>query len=318
MGGVAYGSFTWDSDTPCFVFTEDGGDEKFIADASSHEVGHTLGLAHDGQFRPWLNVSDAENPEWEREYIEYYAGHGSGPTSWTPIMGAGPGELTQWSWTEYPDATNDDAGTSPLQDDLAIITTGNGFDYRVDDHGSSTAAASTLNLDPDGKVYSAEGIIERRTDVDYFSFTVKGLGELLTFDITPFQRAPNLDVLATVYDSAGVVVASSNPLDDVYASFTDLVLLPGTYYLAIDGIGKPIGFVDPAVHPGPVEAMSADELPPDTSDWGYSDYGSLGYYSISGTRKSLVVGVDFDVADGESPEHWNRFSSGDRKRPCRI
>ncbi len=24
----------------------------------------------------------------------------------------------------------------------------------------------------------------------------------------------------------------------------------------------------------------------------------------------MVVGVDFDVADGESPEHWNRFSSG--------
>src|SRR5437773_2601918 len=45
-GGVAYlDSFVWDSDTPCWVFTQQLGpnDEKDIAEAVSHEVGHTFG-----------------------------------------------------------------------------------------------------------------------------------------------------------------------------------------------------------------------------------------------------------------------------------
>jgi serralysin len=48
--------------------------EKYTAEAISHEVGHTLGLSHDGRITP------SEG---------YYAGHGSGDTGWAPIMGVG-------------------------------------------------------------------------------------------------------------------------------------------------------------------------------------------------------------------------------------
>jgi hypothetical protein len=92
-GGVAYvGSFTWDSDTPCYVFPRnlDNGHEKYTADAISHEVGHTLGLLHDG-----------------KGALPYYAGHGSGATGWAPIMGVGYyRQVTQWSRGDYPGATN--------------------------------------------------------------------------------------------------------------------------------------------------------------------------------------------------------------------
>lgn len=50
-GGVAYiGSFTWGDNTPCFVFSSLlGYNGKYIADAASHEAGHTLGLRHQGK-----------------------------------------------------------------------------------------------------------------------------------------------------------------------------------------------------------------------------------------------------------------------------
>jgi hypothetical protein len=151
IGGVAmmYG-FGPHSDTPCFVFSDnlgmsDHGNEKYVAEAISHEAGHTLGLTHDG-------VSGG---------VEYYEGQGG----WAPIMGVGyKKELTQWSKGEY-------AGANNHQDDLATITgsTGN-FGYRVDDHGGTIASATGLAVAADMNV-SGSGIIERTTDVDFFSFT---------------------------------------------------------------------------------------------------------------------------------------------------
>jgi len=52
IAGVAYrGSFTWDTDTPGFVFEEDclNGDPYATALTTSHEIGHALELRHDGR-----------------------------------------------------------------------------------------------------------------------------------------------------------------------------------------------------------------------------------------------------------------------------
>ena len=240
-GGVAYvGSFTWDTDTPTFVFSEllGGGDEKSTAEASSHEVGHTLGLYHDG-------TSDDG----------YYDGHGSGPTGWAPIMGVGYyRQLVQWSRGEYADANNS-------EDDLAIITAGNGFSYRGDDHGDTRATASPLDVS--GTAVSGEGIIGQNSDLDYYSFTI-GDG-LVVLNITPFHVSPNLDILASLYDESGGLIDTSNPTGELAASFS-LELTSGVYYISVEGTGEG----NPAS--------------------GYSDYGSLGYYSIEGTIDSNLLG----------------------------
>ncbi len=238
-GGIAFiGSFIWNTDTPTFVFNES---LVGIAEAASHEVGHTLGLRHDGQTGG----------------VEYYVGHGNGATGWAPIMGVGyDRQLVQWTRGQYPRANN-------FEDDLAIITTQNGFDYRPDDHSNTSAGATSLANS--GTALSGEGVIERNSDFDYFAFTT-GAGSV-TINVAPFYRSPNLDILITLYDAEGSVVAASNPANDLNATL-NLTLARGTYYLAVDGTGRAAN----------------------GSDAGYSDYGSLGYFSITGAR------VDPDLA----------------------
>ncbi|REJ89864.1 MAG: hypothetical protein DWQ34_18445, partial [Planctomycetota bacterium] len=212
-GGVAYlNSFNWNSDTPTFVFSNmlGNGNEKFTAEAISHEVGHTLGLSHDGG-----------------SGTSYYSGHGSGETGWAPIMGVGYyKEVTQWSRGEYSGANN-------TQDDLQIITTWNGFGYRADDVGNNASSASQLavtNLTVDDG-----GLIERNTDVDVFSFST-GAGSI-TLNASQAALGANLDILLQLYDSSGGLVASSNPTNQLDAGLTTSVAA-GTYYLHVSGVGK--------------------------------------------------------------------------------
>jgi hypothetical protein len=233
-GGVAYlDSFNWDTDTPAFVFENDLGDsnEKSTAEVISHEVGHTLGLSHDGT-----------------SSVEYYSGHGSGATGWAPIMGVGyDRELTQWSRGEYSDAGNQ-------EDDLDIITGQNGFGYRADDYSDSLNNAAALVMN--GSSVETYGIIEQNTDYDWFSFTTT-TGDL-NLSINAFERGANLDILAELYNSAGQLVQSANPVGSLSASFA-VNLDPGEYFFSVTGTGQG----SPTI--------------------GYSDYGSLGQYSITGS-----------------------------------
>jgi len=272
-GGIAYvGSFDWSTDTPCFIFAKDlgNGREKYTAEAISHEVGHTLGLEHDGTIPP-PGTPDDQLPDYE-----YYGGHGSGATGWAPIMGAGYYKtVVQWSRGEYDEASN-------TEDDLHIITTESGFGYRPDDHGDAMASASALRDSFGTTVVSAAGIIERNTDLDFFSFSIN-VGGTLELDIDPFHRSPNLDVLAKVYDSLGSVIASDNPTFALDAHLS-LDLPPGGYYLSVEGTGK------------------------GTPDDGYSDYGSLGRYTISGTIQDKVSWDGGPTGTGtlwHVPENWS-------------
>ncbi|MEX0725428.1 MAG: Calx-beta domain-containing protein [Planctomycetaceae bacterium] len=232
-GGVAFvGSFNWDTDTPTYVFENNlgNGNEKYTAEAISHEAGHTLGLSHDGRTSP-------------------SEGYYQGTSAWAPNMGVGYySNLTQWSKGEYLNANN-------TEDDLSIITSSNGFGYRADDYGNSIGTASALGIS--GSTVNTTGIISQRTDYDFFSFTTGGGSVDLTVNAN--ARGPNLDIRADLYDGAGNLITSSDPTNSLNATIS-VSLSAGTYYLKVDGVGygDPVGT-------------------------GYSDYGSLGLYTITGT-----------------------------------
>lgn len=107
-GGVAYiGSFGSTYYSPAFVFSNHlaQGSAKSVAEAASHEVGHALGLLHDGQS---AHTNGSGQPVGSSSY---YSGHGD----WAPIMGVGYGrEITQWSKGEYTAANN--AGEDDLDE----------------------------------------------------------------------------------------------------------------------------------------------------------------------------------------------------------
>ncbi len=201
---------------------------------------------------------------------EYYGGHGSGDTGWAPIMGtAYYKSLTQFSKGEYPDANNS-------QPDMAVMANTGGFGFRADDHGGSFVLADSL-LVIDGTNVSDEGIIGLASDLDYFAFET-GEGAI-ALSIDPAPRGPNLDILATLYDGSYKVVATRNPTGALDASFS-LTLTAGTYYLVIDGTGE-----------GDLAT-------------GYSDYGSLGYYSITGTivDPDSLPWLTINATDAEASE----------------
>lgn len=236
-GGRAYnGSFNWDSDTPALVFSKSltNGNVQSVAVATSHEVGHTLGLDHDGQGE-----------------LDYYAGHGAGATSWGPIMGNPYGKsVSQWSQGDYLGATNG-------EDDLTIITTQNGFTYRNDDYASTLASAAPLGA-TNGQVFKT-GIIARTTDVDLFTFTVPA--GRIDLKVSPDAFDPNLDIRLQLLNSSGQQVVASGPGASLGARIVATVP-EGKYYLRVEGVG--IG--------------SPLSNPPT----GYIDYGSLGFYAITG------------------------------------
>ncbi len=239
-GGVAYlGVFddTREFYKPALVFYDalGNGNEKYVAEAVSHEAGHNMGLGHDGTAT-----------------AGYYQGQGSGATGWAPIMGIGYYQpVVQWSRGEYTGANN-------VQDDYAVMQS-NGLPLRNDDHGNTLASASVLIGAASGGMTttSAQGVIERPTDVDLFAFSA-GAGTA-TFKVTPAARSTNLDAWVGLRDAAGNLLANINPVDALNAIVTFNLPVAGTYYLSVQGTGK------------------GDPL-----TTGYSAYGSLGQYAVSG------------------------------------
>jgi PKD repeat protein len=218
-GGVAYlGVFDDTSEfyKPALVFYDalGSGNEKYVAEAISHEAGHNMGLGHDGSAT-----------------AGYYQGHGSGATGWAPVMGVGYYQaLVQWSKGEYSGANN-------VQDDYVVMQ-GNGLPLHADDHGNSAASATALTGSSSGGLTSASalGVIERPTDVDVFSFSA-GAGTL-SFTVSPAARSANLDALVTLRDSAGSVLATVNPVDALNATASLSLPAAGTYTLSVQGTGK--------------------------------------------------------------------------------
>jgi len=246
-GGVNYlNSFDWNSDTPAFVFPAQlgGGNPKFVAEATSHEVGHSFGLHHDGQTNG----------------TEYYAGQGN----WAPIMGSGYyKDVVQWSKGEYTLANN-------KEDDLALIS---GYvPYRADSVGNDTAHAMVLS----GTALSSAGLIGNTGDVDVFSFS-SGAGSI-SLTAKPASPSADLNVLFSLYNSAGTLVTSVGPTSAAAGVTITRTVSAGTYFLAVNGSG------------------SGDPV-----STGFSNYGSIGQFSISGTVPSSSNQAPVAVASNSAP-----------------
>lgn len=244
-GGIAYlnafdSASAHDYYQPAWVFTANlgDGDPKSIAEAVTHEVGHNLGLHHDG-----VTSTAGDN---------YYEGHGV----WAPIMGVGYYKpMVQWSKGEFPLANN-------AEDDLSVITS-HGLNVVADDHADNAASATALPLGE----FNKTGVISTRTDLDVFKFASTGGDFSVSASVA--DVSPDLDLKIELRDSTGAIVASASP--DTVASGSDwdtgiaglgasltATLDAGTYSLWVDGVG------------------SGDLTT------GYSDYASLGAYSLSG------------------------------------
>lgn len=276
-GGVAYvgviNQYSTSNYQPAWVFQNSlANNEKYIAEAVSHEVGHTLGLLHDG---------DAKGP--------YYRGHGgtaTTSTSWGSIMGAGYYvNLTQFSKGEYPDANS-------KQDDFATILS-KGISYRTDDYGNTIQTSTTIETNAVSGVQQGKafGLIETATDVDMFAFNTE-TGSVY-FQVVPIGKGSNVDLQLTLYDAKGTVVMTGNDALGLAAS-VNKSLPAGTYYLGVAGAGKVATATDP----------------------GYTTYGNVGQYYLSGSYAALIpkraptVNMTSSVTTGNAPLTVNFASNG--------
>ena len=217
VGGVALSStFNANQDVPCWVFPVGGTGfvPKNVAEAASHEVGHTLGLAHDG--------------------VEGGDGASLGQGNWAPIMGKSYYEpITHWSKGEYASPNN-------TQDDLAVMLS-KGAVYRPDDHGATLPTATKLSAD--STTATVSGVIGRNTDLDFFR--IDAVSGSLVINIKPTPLGANLRLEVKLYDSGGVLLKTATSLDASGASAggtrpvtLSQTVTAGAFYFSVDGIGN--------------------------------------------------------------------------------
>jgi len=270
-GGVAYvESFRWGMEIPGFVFANLlAYNTKYVGDAAAHEAGHTLGLNHQSKYDASCAFLNEYNP-----------GAGTGEISWGPIMGNSYSKnLSLW----HNGSTN--FGCSSLQSDLAVLASAaNGFGYRTDDVGNTTAASASLPIV--GQVLGTSGLINSTSDVDMFKIVVPEKGRL-TLSAIPFNTAngyvaADIDLEVDLMLNAGTVLNHFNPSTSVQA-VVDSILDPGTYYLKISN------------------AANAN----------ISNYGMLGSYSVTGTFTSgaalpiYSLVLNGTVANNKHELSWN-------------
>jgi PKD repeat protein len=185
--------------------------------------------------------------------------------------------VNQWAKGEYQGANRD-------QDNIvAIANPASGIPPIADDHGGTIATATAAP----GVSLTGGGIISNSADVDIIKIAA-GRGELT---ITPkvALTAPNLRLQIKVLDSAGTVIAThegdGSAGNMAPAPFTVALPAEGFYFIQMDGIGNGTGITE-----------------------GYTDYGSIGYYSLVAAWPEQ--GNKMPIADASltTPTTYNYFT----------
>lgn len=295
---------------PAFVFIRDLAAGVIREDAlelggeASHELGHTLGLHHDtsGGIGYFPGNGGQEGP------LSLFRGLDAHLNVWGSIMGAVDGNfITQWCKGDYFNY----ASAQPNPDDVGVIAgtgvSGNGLGYAADDIGDTPAAAKNIPLT--GSTYSGGGFIGRTveggTDDDVFKLVLPAPGviSLLVRPAEPVTLADpvqaqflnlgvaNLYLEAELLSSGGGLIENlapgaatpvnasdpDNPSSLQSTEFlrkrTTRVLAAGTYYLRISPLEFGYPFLPPYDRPGGGK----------TTHPGFTNYGSMGAYSISGS-----------------------------------
>lgn len=296
-GGIAYvnmfGTADYAKYRPAWIYYNNlGNKESYIAEAVSHEIGHNMGLSHDGR----------------TDGVEYYKGHGSGDISWGPIMGSCWGRnVSQWSKGDYYLANN-------TQDDLAILS--RKLSLRGDDHAGEFPSATALriteganvlvtipNYDPANTQPHNKGILESSADIDMFSF-VTGAGEI-NLSVNPMivpsgaTYGGNLDVVADLFNQAGQLLLTVDLPDATHATI-QTNLAEGLYYLRVRNSG--------AGHP-------THSIPS-----GYTAYGSIGQYFIAGSVAASLITNTFPsevlLATSVNRPDWGAVSPAPGHHPA--
>ncbi len=211
-------------------------------------------------FAQQLGAGNAGNPQEIAQIASHEIGHTLGlghdqsstsTSLWSALMAAGYQATPIMQWTSTA------LGTFSGGDELAIIE--QTLTPRDDRYGQSDAQATPVA----GTTFDISGTISASTQSDWFSFTVPNGAGPLNLEVAPSQYTSMLDLDATLFDSSLTVVEDSNPpatfvspdvATGLAAPFSGLSLSPGTYFLRVQGSGGT----------------------------GYTSYGSLGTYTISG------------------------------------
>lgn len=304
-GGIAWlGGAGSEFMSGALVFTQGTGSDKAVAEAASHEAGHNFGLSHDGHgseeyYNPteglWGPIMGAG---YQVPVTQWSAGAYAGSTQseddlqvitdrssggakvaylthedgslfegeqycydGDPAVGPRPGD-NFWAVTAAGTCDQD----TPLE---ATWTYTDRADFAADDHGDD--AGSATQLDNSATTFEDEGVIGNTDDVDAFTFTTAGGAVDAAVEVAPISA--NLNAQLTLLNEDGDVVAedagaptreSGAVASGLGASISEDVA-EGTYTLLVEGVG----FGDPQAATG-------------TNAGGFTDYGSLGQYSLSG------------------------------------
>lgn len=295
------------------VFTKNTqGSPKLIAEIASHESGHNFGLAHDGiansttgeyyvpQSGVWGTIMGAA---YYVPLSQWSAGAYAGATNKENDLAVITDRSSSRTvvYPTLPDGTpytkdgicvQSGDSQNPKPGDVWFAVGPNGdckpagprltlnfsytdrASYAADEVGNTGATAKAL--DNAAGTFTFASVIERTDDVDVFAVTTAG--GAFSANVAVANISPNLDAKLTLTDSTGKLVAQNDPasarVSDSVASGLNAAVTAnvpaGTYYLSVDGVGSG--------NPG--------SATPDNAN-GYTEYGSLGNYTLSGSASPL-------------------------------